>query len=221
MASHCITADTPSAVAHVRHPATGLWWQYDDERVLPLGAHPLGDAAAAKASTPAKPKAGAKGRGKAGGDDDVVVVEDSPVAPRGRPRGAQAAPPAAAAPAASGVPEGHLASSDAYLLLYTRRPAPGEAPHAEPALPDDLAAAIAKENEDAAAGARAREEAARGVRERVAARQNEVRQVLALAEPRPGDDADLRWISADWLTKWSSTEYAPSFLGALAVCVMS
>ena len=193
----------------MRHPATGQWWQYDDERVVLLGAHPLGDAAAAGA-TPGKGKGGDKAdkadkAGKGKGGDKGEAARGA-----GRGKGAPQPPPSppaaapAAAAAANGVPEGHLVSADAYLLLYTRRSAASAA--AEPQLPPDLAAAIAADNESAAAGMRARETASAEVRSRVTRRQNEVRAVLAAAEPRLGDDTDLRWISADWLANWSSTE---------------
>ena len=204
-------ADAPLlAVAHVRHPATGQWWQYDDDRVVLLGAHPLGDASAGAGATPGKGKGGDKAD-KAAADKAAGKGGDKS---RGRGAPPPSPPPAApaAAAAANGADEGRLVSADAYLLLYTRRSAASAAAaaapgaSAEPQLPPDLAAAIAADNASAAAGLHARETASAEVRARVSRRQNEVRAVLGIAEPRPGDDADLRWVSAEWLANWSSTE---------------
>ena len=117
-----------------------------------------------------------------------------------------------ASPAGVGVPEPPLTSTDAYVLLYTRRPAAGAAAVEEPALPDDLAGVIAAENEAARVAADGGVAAERAARALAAARQAEVRRVLAIAKPRPGDDADLRWISADWLARCCSAGYAGTLL---------
>jgi hypothetical protein len=101
-------------IAHIKDERTGDWWQFDDEVVTSLGAHPLREAAAAAGKADSKKEedgdtekeGGAKEEEQGGGDEEKEAG--------GEGKGGGIRPLERADP-------NMLTSADSYMLMYRRR----------------------------------------------------------------------------------------------------
>jgi hypothetical protein len=106
-------------IAHIKDERTGDWWQFDDEVVTSLGAHPLGEATAAGGKADGKKEedgdikneGGAKEEEQGGGGNEKEAGGEGKAGPS---KAEGVGPSEKADP-------NMLTSADSYMLMYRRR----------------------------------------------------------------------------------------------------
>ena len=189
-------------IAHIKEESSGLWWKFDDENVVCLGAHPLG---VSTASADRDSKVGE-------GEDRRIKKERRNMNKGGRSNESEEGSEDEVLESVPVQDPNILTSADAYMLLYTRRGVEkssqsegDKSMKSVQPLPPYLQSYVDQENR----GVKERVERYKTEREenvqQVDVRRKMIRSFLAVA-PVFGIAEECCFISSAWLRSWADDE---------------